>query len=72
MPVGESWQRGCSEISLEGSIAFWSWAKRGVVFLFGEVLVAILFPKFPFYCSRLLADGAHMDLAELGSPKNIF
>lgn len=61
MPVGESWQRGCSEISpdITGSIAFWSWAKGGAVFLSAELLVAVLFPKFPVYCSRLLADGAY-------------
>lgn len=69
MPRGESWQRGCSEISLDitGSIAFWSWAKRGVIFPFGEVLVAILFLKFPIDCCRLLADGARMALQSWGA-----
>lgn len=57
--------------TLSSSIGLWSWAKRRVVFLFGEVLVATLFPKLPVYCSRLLPDGAHVDLAELRSPKSI-
>lgn len=75
MPGGESWQRGYSEISpdITGSIASWSWAKRGVVFFSEKCLWPYCSLNFQCttYC-RLLADGAQMALQSWGAQKSTF